>query len=511
MKKISVNLIKIIRGLKIRKLLIISIFLIMALITINIYRASETHYLVFDEIIPKAIKINQYELDGKFYEEEKILEVDEKIIYTNKSKETLNSIYFHIYPNVFKEKETTPFRKEEMNLAYPEGFEPGYLNIKSVKSSSSDLAYLIMGKDSSILKVNLDQELYPNEKTTIYIKFMVKLPPASGRFGYGKNTINLGNWYPIASVIDEKGWNLEPYHSIGDPFYSEVGSYRVTMIMPPNYIVASTGDLVKKENIEGGYKWTLEAEKVRDFALIASTKFKVIEAELEDITIRSYYFEDEAAEVALNTAKDSIRIFGEIFGKYPYKHFSVAASDFFIGGMEYPKLVFIDEGMYKGNDEILEYVIAHEVAHQWWYGIVGNNEIREAWLDEALTEYSTMLYYEMKYSEERKKEIYKKMVLGGYDRYRGYEGGEKEVILKELKEFKNSKEYQALVYCKGAMLLESLREELGDQAFFDIMKIYFDKYKYKNATTENFIEVCEIVSDKNLEHLFNQWLMGGEE
>lgn len=511
MKRVSLKSLKNIRRLTNRKFFISLVMVLVLVIGFSAYKASETYYLVFDEVIPKVMRLNEYEINVTFYEEDKSIEGTEKVTYINKTKHSLDSIYFHIYPNVFASEETVPFHPGEINLAYKKGFEPGYIKIQAVKSSNSDLSYIVMGKSNSILKVNLDEELHPNEKTNIYIKFIIKIPPANGRFGYGENTINLGNWYPIASVIDEKGWNLEPYYSIGDPFYSEANNYRVTIVMPQNYIIASTGDLVKKENIEGQFKWTLEAERVRDFAIIASPKFKVLEDEVEETFIRTYYFEDEAAELSLEAAKDAIIIFSELFGKYPYKHFSVAASDFYIGGMEYPKVVFIDEGLYKGNNEILEYVIVHEAAHQWWYGIVGNNEIKEAWLDEALTEYSTMLYYEKKYGKEAKENMYKKMVLGSYNRYRDYSNNDKEIILKGLKDFNDSTEYQALVYCKGAMLIESLRRELGDKNFFDALKIYYDKYKYCNASTSDFIKVCELVSDRELEKLFNKWLMGEEE
>ncbi|WP_432661986.1 M1 family metallopeptidase [Wukongibacter baidiensis] len=499
-----------IRGIKYRKTITFFIIIIIGIFAAtNIYKVSKNSIIVFDELIPEIESLNEYEIDATFYEEEMIIEGTEKITYINKSPNNIKAIYFHIYPNVFRNEETVPFSKNEMGLAYIDGFESGYINIGSVKSTKNDLSSLIIGKGKSILKVNLDKELEPGEKTKIYIDFMLKIPPACGRFGYGKNSINLGNWYPIAAVIDNFGWNLEPYYPIGDPFFSDVSNYRVVMMMPPNYSVASTGDLIKKESIGGKYRWTFEASKVRDFAVIASDKYKVIEDEVEDISVRSYYFEDESAELSLKAAKDSIEIFNSTFGKYPYKHFSVAASDFFVGGMEYPKLVFIDEGIYKGNDEILEYVIVHETAHQWWYGLVGNNEVKEAWLDEALTEYSTLLYYEKKYGKEKKDKVYKKMILSGYDLYRNFNKlEENEAILKALGDFKNSREYQALVYCKGTMFLECLREEMGDDVFFDALKVYFDKYKYKNATTEDFMKVCEMVSDKDLKDVFDKWLMG---
>lgn len=489
----------------------VGLFLILALISfisLYIYQINKNSIIAFDEFMPAIERVNTYEIDAVFYEEEKVIEGTEKITYINKSKKNIESIYFHIYPNVFKSKETVPFEANEIDLAYIDGFEPGYININSVKSSKGDLSSLVIGKGNSILKVNLDEKLEPGEKTKIYLDFMIKIPPAYGRFGVGKNTINLGNWYPIVSVIDESGWNLNPYYSIGDPFFSDIANYRVVISMPPNYVLASTGNLIKKESMGGNYRWTLEAPKVRDFAIVASKKYKVIEADVEDISVRSYYFEDETAELSLTAARDALEIFNRDFGKYPYEQFSVAAADFFIGGMEYPKLVFIDEGMYKGNDEMLEYIIVHETAHQWWYGIVGNNEIEEAWLDEALTEYSTLLYYENKYGKEIKDKMYKKMILGGYKIYRNFNESKSEVILKHLEDFEDSTEYQALVYCKGAMFLECLREELGDETFFDILKVYFDKYKYKNATTEDFFEICEIVSDKNLKDIFKKWLKG---
>jgi hypothetical protein len=496
------------KNIKHKKSIIAAVLILVVIFAgISIYQKSGSYYVVFDEIVPQVQRLNEYNIDVTFYEEEKIIEGKEKVTYVNKTKENIDSIYFHIYPNVFKTEKTAPFSEEEMDLAYMDGFEPGYINIKSVKSSEGDLSYLVLGKGNSILKVNLNEKLEAGDEKVLYIEFMVKIPPAYGRFGRGKNTINFGNWYPIAAVLDDSGWNLEPYYPVGDPFYSEVSNYRVAITMPPNYVVASTGDLIKKENIEADYEWTFEANKVRDFAMIASDKFKVLEENVDGINIRSYYFEDNSAELALNAAKDAIKIFNEAFGKYPYKHFSVAASDFFIGGMEYPKLVFIDQALYV-NKEFLEYVIVHETAHQWWYGVVGNDEVEEAWLDESLTEYSTLLYYENKYGKEDKQKIYNKMIVEGYNKYKDNVKKDEESILRHLQEFNNNREYHALVYCKGAMFFEFLRQELGDEMFFDVLKVYYDKYKYKNATTEDFIKICEIVSDRDLKSMFNQWLTG---
>lgn len=451
--------------------------------------------------------LNEYVIKVEFDSTEKLLVANQKITYTNLSESSFQALYFHLYPNTFKTEETLPFDAGEMRLAYPKGFEPGYIQISSVESSGEALNYVILGVGETILKINLNQSLEPREKIELEITFTVKIPPASGRFGYGEKTINIANWYPIAAVHDHRGWNLEPYYAIGDPFYSDTANYRVYITMSPEYTLASTGNIIKGENIGRKVLWTVEAKNVRDFAMIAGEKYKVLEDEVDGIKIKSYFFEDIYGDLALQTAKDAVKIFNKSFGKYPYKQLSIAAADFFIGGMEYPNLVFIDQSLYQEEQQdILEYVVAHEVAHQWWYGIVGNDQVNEPWLDEALTEYSTLLYYEKKYGDDVKENVYKNMVARIYHAYHTPGTESKEKIHRSLKEFKNPREYQALVYSKGAMFIGELRKELGDEVFFQIMKVYFDKYRFKHATTKDFIKLCQQVSDRELQAFFSKWL-----
>lgn len=448
----------------------------------------------------------EYVIKAEFESMEKLLVASQKITCTNRSDTPFQSLYFHLYPNTFKIEKTVPFVKEEMKLAYPKGFEPGYIEISSIDSGGEALHYVVLGVGETILKVNLNEALEPGDKIVLEMEYTIKIPPASGRFGYGENTINIANWYPILAVYDHKGWNLEPYYAIGDPFYSEISNYRIYISMPSEYTLAHTGNLLKRENIGGKMLWTIEANAVRDFAMIAGEKFKVLEDEKDGTKVKSYFMEDTYGQLALETAKDAIGIFNRLFGKYPYKQFSVAASDFFIGGMEYPNLVFIDQTLYcEEQKEILEYVVAHEAAHQWWYGIIGNDQVNESWLDEALTEYSTLLYYENKYSKDVMDNVYKNMIARSYHIYSDSEEKE-EQIYKSLKEFDNAREYQALVYSKGAIFIGKMRDELGDELFFKILKVYFDKYKYKNATTEDFIKLCEQVADRSLKEYFQNWL-----
>ncbi|MCC0699931.1 M1 family metallopeptidase [Clostridioides sp. ZZV15-6383] len=428
-------------------------------------------------------KINQYNIDVIFDDETKRLMCNQSIEYINNTKSSIDKIYFHIYPNAFSKKDFAPFEKHEMTRAYPNGFNEGYIDIKNILNNNSKMEYKIKGDKNDILEIELGKELKPNERTSLDIKYNVKIPNSVGRFGYGENTINVTNWFPIACVNDERGWNLKSYETIGDPFYSETSDFHVKLLIPNKYKIAHTGKLVNDKHDSKKMLYEIEAENVRDFAFILSSKFDVNKVDSRGVAINTYNLNKKFSKKATEVAKDSINIFSELFGKYPYKEFSVVASDFFIGGMEYPMLVMIDQSLYNEKNEfLLEYVIAHETAHQWWYSAVGNDEISEPWLDEALTEYSTIVYFEQKYGKEIANKLIKTMEI----QTKSYLS---ENIFKPANEYKNSTEYSLNVYTKGAIAFNEIRKEVGDKVFFETLNEYYNKYKHKNVNGRAFVEL----------------------
>ena len=225
--------------------------------------------------------------------------------------------------------------------------------------------------------------------------------------------------------------------------------------------MATTGQVTEKKTHNEKILYNIDAKMVRDFAFILSDKFVVNKTNYKDIVINTYNLNEDMSQEATDVAKSSIEIFSNLFGDYPYDTYSVVASDFFIGGMEYPMLVMIDESLYnKENKFLLEYVIAHETAHQWWYSVIGNDEINEPWLDEALTEYSTVLYFEQKYGKETGDKLMKTMEV----QTRDYKASD---IFKATTEYKDSSEYSLNVYTKGAVVLNEIRKEVGDEVFFN--------------------------------------------
>ena len=177
--------------------------------------------------IEEGKNLNKYIMDVIFDDESKRLMCNQNVEYVNNTNIALDKIYFHIYPNAFSKKEFAPFEKDEMNQAYPNGFNEGYIDIKNVLNNNNKLEYEIKGEKNDLLEVKIGRQLKPGEKISIDMKFNVKIPNSEGRFGYGENTINITNWFPIACVHDDRGWNLKSYEAVGDPFYSDTSNFYV--------------------------------------------------------------------------------------------------------------------------------------------------------------------------------------------------------------------------------------------------------------------------------------------
>jgi hypothetical protein len=455
--------------------------------------------------------INQYTINAVLDPANMQLTAEQKVTYVNNESVELKELYFHVYTNAFKKKETAPFLFDDFARAYSRGFKPGYSEFASVQLSDGQtrkaLEYSLQGEGETILKVKLSEPLPPQKSLTLELKYKVVIPPAGERFGYGEGNINMGNWYPVAAVYDADGWNLDKYYSIGDPFYSDSSNYIVNIKAPKEYTIAASGPLTG-EKAEGEYKnWQFSASNMRDFAFIASDKFQVAEEKTGDTLVKSYYYKDheKKGKEALEYGKQSIEIFNKSFGKYPYPVYSVVETEF-PSGMEYPGLVYINTKYY-GNDysgDNLLYTTVHETAHQWWYGVVGNDQIDEAWLDEGFATYSEGVFTEKEFGR------------GNGELYYGYfdesakedlqSGAYDGVILKPLSKYTNWDDYGPAVYTGGAVLLNEIRRQVGDEDFFRILQTYYKEYAFKNATTGDFLKVCEQISDKEFDDIFNKHL-----
>ena len=430
--------------------------------------------------------------------------------YKNNTGTDLSDIKFHLYATAFSENKTNkPVSTLNQDSAYPNGIDYGTYEITSVKVDDVNITPTYEGLDNDILVIS-NIEIKNKKSLNIYFEYTIKLPNIHHRYGYGENTVNLANFYPIACVYNN-GWDTSSYHSNGDPFYSDIANYNVNITYPNNYIVAHTGYQTNNTSLDSNRKiLSASAKCVRDFALVLSTKFNVIEESVDNVLVRYYYYNDTSPEYSLNTACTAISTFNNLFGKYPYSTFSVVETNFVHGGMEYPSLVYISDAI--SNVQDYQNTIIHETAHQWWYAVVGNSAYHYGWLDEGLTEYSTLLFYEQNpsYNVDINESI--KASTNSYvlfvEIYSEYVDNLDTSLDRNISEYATEPEYVYMAYVKGMLLFDNLRETIGDKKFFEAIKYYYNQNLFDNVTPEIMIENFSKCAGTNLTSFFDSWIKG---
>jgi aminopeptidase N len=243
---------------------------------------------------------------------------------------------------------------------------------------------------------------------------------------------------------------------------------------------------------------------MRDFAFILSEELELTNRAVDGVVVNSYFRPEHAAggRLALDTAVSALTAFSEMFGPYPYTELDVVATPNLLGGMEYPGLVVVEEGLYARMGGV-EWLTAHEVAHQWWFAIVGSDQINNPWLDEALTQYSTMLYYEHAYGIDRGAAIVRSVFIDTYE-YLVETGRDLPAGMPAAAY--SSGQYFQVVYDKGALYFHELRQAIGDELFFEVLQTYYARHRYRIATPASFLAVVQDVTGDRHEAIYEQWI-----
>jgi hypothetical protein len=413
----------------------------------------------------------------------------EQVRYTNTENVPLSEVYFRLYPNL-----------------------PGYdgkMSIETVVVDGQPVRPELKAKNSA-LRVPLGQPLRPGAVADITLRYRATVSGQTQQgyniFSASENTIALAGFYPAIAVYDESGWNIEIPPSYGDATYLDTSLYHVELTVPEPLIVAASGSLRQnRSNPDGSQTLSLVSGPMRDFYIVARADFAMISQTVEGTVVNSYYPPElaEGGKSALRYAADSLRVFNEQFGRYPYAEFDVVATPTTAGGVEYPGVVVVAQWIYDDAGVFFGYVVAHEVAHQWWYGLVGNDQVDNPWLDESLTSYSAALYLEAAEGPENAREITQMLFFGPYEQVKSQ--GQDRAVMGRVADFSQG-EYGAIVYGKGPLFFNALRQEVGDETYFKIMQTYFTEYKYKLAQPDDLFAIIEQVSGRNVEPLVETWL-----
>jgi len=390
-----------------------------------------------------------YELRLDLDLERNVLTAVQTVDYTNPTTATLGSLVFHVIP------------------AYHGAF--------ALTSASVDSQVVTPTLDGIVLELSLPRSLPPGQATQVVLRYRLNLPPSDGRFGAANGIIALGDWFPVLAVY-QGGWDRHRYTAIGDAFLADLADYDVYLTTSQPATVAATGEVVTQQ----GRDWQLRARQVRDFALAVSTRYQVQSKDLNGVTLSIYYPPEQAPEAAeaLVIGAEAVRWYVDRLGPYPYPNLGIAVTGYktpIHNAQEHPCLVFLRSDMLAGSRTNLRILTAHELAHQWFYAMVGNDQLHDPWLDEALVTAISLDFFRQRYPGEYA-ELW--TIWGDFRHSTPVNRG--------IYDFPNGTTYFAAVYRQGATFLRELSEAMGETAYWQGLKNYFETQRFRLARPQDF-------------------------
>ncbi|MGD8813483.1 MAG: M1 family metallopeptidase [Anaerolineales bacterium] len=439
------------------------------------------------------------QLDGaSIYHMDLILTIDPvkiagtiEVRYTNQEQVALDDVYFRLYPNLFG----------------------GGLRIVDVMVDGTNVSPSYQTLDS-VMGIPLPESIQPGDRIVIGFDFIVDIPLNMagnyGLFGYFDDVLALNEFHPVVATYDDQGWSRELPSPQGDVSYYDAAFYLVRVNAPASLILATSGVEVDRLELDGRQSVTFAAGPIRNFYMVASERYVMESDTLGEITINSYVYEglENGAEQALIYAEGALRSYSERFVPYPYTEFDIVSIPMQALGMEYPGIVAIFDDLYDPGKilygmpawDLLENVIAHEVGHQWFYNLVGSDQINEPWLDEAFAQFLTSLYYLDNFGAEADWK-YRQVWEGRWNSV-----GRAAIPIGLPVEAYQGLEYGAIVYGRGPIFVKALQSEMGELVFAEFLRDYVETYSWALATTEDFRRLAEAHCDCDLTDLFEAWV-----
>lgn len=461
----------------------------------------------------------------------------EKIEYINNSPDTLGFIWFHIWPNAYKNDKTAfsdqLLENGNTKFYFSDKEQKGYINRLDFKVDDITAKVEDHPQHIDIIKVLLPTPLLPGQKTIITTPFHVKLPFNFSRGGHDGESYQATQWYPKPAVYDQKGWHPMPYLDQGE-FYNEFGTFDVSITLPKNYVVAATGLLQNEDekewlNSRSEYKWEPVTKKeklnsgetktivqefpesaketktlryvqnnIHDFAWFADKRFVVkkdtVQLGLEKIVdVYAYYTRHDyiAWQKAVQSGKKAIHHYSQHVGEYPYDIVSIVqGSESFGGGMEYPTITIISP---TADIKTLDKIIIHEVGHNWFYGILASNERDHPWMDEGINSYYDAKYNLKEYGPPAQLEriLYETKAVTKTDQ-----------PISLSSEKYSEINYGLSIYYKTAEWLRYLESTIGSDAFNQAMQEYYRRWQFKHPYPEDFKKCFEESTGKELDSIF---------
>jgi hypothetical protein len=480
----------------------------------------------------------------------------ERVRWVNRDERPASVIYFHLYANL---RPPVQLRQPQQSSA-----DEPRLEIREVRVASTG-AYLPFSLDEqgTVLRVNLREAIAPNAAMEVEINFKGIVPEIdpeetgllvhvlqqvgaalrSEREVRRARDINyrcrglmlLGTSYPVLAARDNGEWQRRVETSIGDTVFAEAADYNVTVEAPTDvnlFASAPARETSVKSMHVGNTVREFAGENLRDFAIVAGRGLRAAERTVNGVTVRSVFMPEHevTGRRVLASAADAVRVYSARFGDLPYKIVSIVDAPLVagLGSAEFSGLAVIASAFYVDFDspsmrklpeivreqrasleDSLEFTAAHVVAQQWWGVAVGNNPERDPVLDEALANWSALLYYREVHSEERAEAALNDQLRGVYKVYRTF-GGEDMAAMRSARDYRNSFQYAAIVGSKGALMFVSLRRLMGDEKFFAALRSYYETNLFEIAGPDDlrgaFVGESPRLQRRAVTRTFTRWL-----
>lgn len=405
-----------------------------------------------------------YDINMSYDDEAHLISARQEVLFSTPQNMAEDYALFHVFANAFARSNNA-------------------ITVLSAKTNRKTVDFEIYGDDLTLLKIPVDKG---DETQNITLEYTVSVPRSASRLGYGDGFSSLCFFYPSLAVYDG-GWRDDAYSEIGDPFFSECADFYVTLTLNSSLAVASSGVLNEAAVFAQDEKTlkTVEivAERIRDLGLAvgnferASTS---VSLGAGDVDIEYFYASDDAPDQTLSRAASSLAVFDSAFGDYPYPSFTLVQTPLDgAGGMEYGAFATVSPS---SREEYLD-AVTHEIAHQWWYGAVGNDQIFSAWMDEGLSEFCTYFYHKLAGDSA----AFSRAVFDISASYNDFVAVMRPVgfdanMQRPLSSYLSSGEYVAVAYQKGALLFDHLRSVVGERKFVAALREYYSANKFRVAT-----------------------------
>ncbi len=512
----------------------------------------------------------QYKMDVQLLDSLHQVSGHETIRYINNSPHELSKIWMHLWPNAYKNNETALAKQKIKSNSTKMHFLPdssfGWIDISNVQVDKRDIQWRYRSDDTlDVALFTLNKPLPSGDSLTIDLDFVVRVPNVLSRLGHFGKHYEMTQWYPKPAVYDMKGWHPISYLDMGE-FYSEWGDFDVHISVPKNYRVAATG--VLQDSSEIAWRDSLAAfgnalldsikadkkslpdtltallkdkpksdtefktiqfkqENVHDFAWFADKRFIITNGaythpsgkvtQTWTYTLPKNFKNYRHSNIFIS---DAVKYYSKWFMEYPYQHASVVDGDFSAGGgMEYPMITLINNA---GFEPLLELVIMHEVGHNWFYGLSGNNERDYPWMDEGLNSYAENRYWRTKYTDDSMLSFTDE--APGYVKFLNYLLPDPQKAATEDVQFfmsgmphldqaadlhseaYSNMNYGMMVYKKSALVTDALHAYLGETLMDSIWHTYFNQWAYHHPQPEDIRRLFEDMSGEDLSWYFDDML-----